>query len=296
MNFRSMCFSTIPRISTGPASAIPTGIGTGTSSKPTRARWNRSSSRTPRASPSTRSNCPPISISGTSSAPRRAIRRSTWMSGTWRTSTRRNRKCAPSISFTRSSRNSASRRRCRKPGEPPGRLFAQQRASLLIAPSELAASLPKFPYAFTLLPGDMARASLARVNGWAVTAQSSQTEAARALAGYLACQPVHAGWSSVQKPADDTSPDAICYEALGQALVPRIEPKTARMAQFLDQQINLLARNSQQTTDELYARIQTEYQSDTSPPPIEGRPAPGRRTKAKPEGGSRPATARAVIF
>jgi ABC-type glycerol-3-phosphate transport system substrate-binding protein len=157
-----------------------------------------------------------------------------------------------------------------KAGEPPGRLFAQQRASLLIAPSEFAVSLPKFPYAFTLLPGDMARASLARVNGWAVTAQSTQTEAARALAGYLAWQPVHAGWSPVQKPAEDASPAAICYEALGQALVPRIEPKTARMAQFLDQQINLLARNSQQKTDELYARIQTKYQSDMSPPPIQG--------------------------
>ena len=157
-----------------------------------------------------------------------------------------------------------------KAGQPPGRFFAQQRASLLIAPSDFAAYLPKFPYAITLLPEDMARASLARVNGWAVTARSSQTEAARALAGYLAYQPVHAGWNSVQKPADGASPAAICYEALGQALVPRIEPKTARMAQFLDQQISLLARNSQQKTDELYDRIQTEYQSDTSPPAIEG--------------------------
>lgn len=157
-----------------------------------------------------------------------------------------------------------------KAGDPPGRLFAQQRASLLIAPSEFTASLPKFPYAFTLLPEDMERASLARVNGWAVMARSSQTEAARALAGYLAFQPVHAGWSSVRKPVDDTSPNALCYEALGQALIPRIEPKTARMAQFLDQQINLLARNSQQKTDELYARIQTEFQGDMTSPLIEG--------------------------
>jgi ABC-type glycerol-3-phosphate transport system substrate-binding protein len=167
-----------------------------------------------------------------------------------------------------------------KAGEPPGQLFAQQRAMLLIAPSDLTASLsslPSFPYAFTLLPQDLARASLARVNGWAVTAQSSQTEAARALAGYLAFQPVHAGWSSIQKPVDDTSPAAICYEALGQALVPRIEPKTARMAQFLDQQIDLLARNAQQNTDDLYARIQTEYQSDISggpPPATTQNPAP----------------------
>ena len=75
---------------------------------------NRSTSRTPRASRSIRSSCPPISISGTSSAPRRAIRRSTSTSGTWRTSTRRNRRCARSISSTRFSRDSASRRHCRK--------------------------------------------------------------------------------------------------------------------------------------------------------------------------------------
>ncbi|HEY0256253.1 MAG TPA: extracellular solute-binding protein, partial [Candidatus Methylacidiphilales bacterium] len=106
---------------------------------------------------------------------------------------------------------------------PPGRLFAQQRASLLIAPSQLTASLPKFHYAFTLLPSDISRASLARVNGWAVTARSSQPEAARALALFLARQPVHTGWSSVQKPLDDTGPEATCYEALGQAILPRIE-------------------------------------------------------------------------
>jgi ABC-type glycerol-3-phosphate transport system substrate-binding protein len=148
---------------------------------------------------------------------------------------------------------------------PPGRLFAQQRASLLIAPSELTASLPRFRYAFTLLPGDISRASLARVNGWAVTAKSSQPEAAQALALFLARQPVHVGWSSVQNPADTTSSQAICYEALGQAVIPRIEPKTVPLAQFLDQQIDLLARNSQQTTDTLYARIQTEYQNGFAP-------------------------------
>lgn len=170
-----------------------------------------------------------------------------------------------------------------KAGGPPGKLFAQQRASLLIAPSELTAVLPNFPYAFTLLPEDMARASLARINGWAVTAQSTQTEAARALAGYLAWQPVHAGWSSIRKPADDDSRGAICYEALGQALVPRIEPKTARMAQFLDQQINLLARDAQQNTDDLYARIQTEYQGDISPPSISGSPPLSTGPKPSPK-------------
>jgi ABC-type glycerol-3-phosphate transport system substrate-binding protein len=155
-----------------------------------------------------------------------------------------------------------------KAGQPPGQLFAQQRTALLIAPSSLSASLPTFPYALTLLPQDMARASLAQVNGWAVLAQSSQTDAAHILANYLAWQPVHAGWSSVKKPADEGSPNAICYEGLGQALVPRIEPKTARMAQFLDQQINLLARNAQQNTDDLYARIQNEFQGEMSTPTI----------------------------
>ncbi len=170
-----------------------------------------------------------------------------------------------------------------KAGEPPGRFFAQQRASLLIAPSELTASLPSFPYAFTLLPEDMARASLARVNGWAVTAKSTQTEAARALAGYLADQPVHAGWISVRKPSQEDSPAALCYEALGQAVVPRIVPKTARMAQFLDKQIDLFARNSQQTTDDLYARIQTEFQGDVSPPSISDLPPTAPKPSPKVE-------------
>jgi ABC-type glycerol-3-phosphate transport system substrate-binding protein len=156
-----------------------------------------------------------------------------------------------------------------RPGQPPGQLFAQQRAALLIAPSDLAATLDSFPHAFTLLPQDMARASLARVNGWAVTSRAADPEAARDLAIYLAFAPIHAGWSTVRKPADDGSDATICYEALGQALVPRIEPKNARMAQFLDQQINLLARNAQQNTDDLYDRIQDEYRGETSSPSIE---------------------------
>ena len=160
-----------------------------------------------------------------------------------------------------------------KANEPPGRLFAQQRASLLIAPSSLTAELPKFPYRFTLLPRDLAQASLAQVNGWAVPAKSSQGDAARALAAYLAFQPVHAGWSSVQKPADDASLEGVCYEALSQAIVPRIEPRSERMAQFLDQQINLLARNAQEKTDELYTRIQSEYQASLGIPPIFSSPA-----------------------
>ncbi len=157
--------------------------------------------------------------------------------------------------------------------EPPGRYFSAQRASLLIAPSSLAAVFPSFHYRFTLLPRDMAQASLAQVNGWAVPAKSSQGDAARALAGYLAFQPVHAGWSGVQKPADDESPEGICYEAFSQAVVPRIEPRAEKMAHFLDLQIDLLARNAQTKTDALYAKIQTEYQNNLGIPPIFG-PAP----------------------
>ncbi len=148
-----------------------------------------------------------------------------------------------------------------KEGIPPGQLFAQQRASLLIAPSDLTASLPDFPYAITLLPQDMERASLAHVNGWAVTVKSTDPEAAHDLAVYLAWQPVHAGWTSIRKPTDDTSRDAICHEALDHALIPQIKPRSAPMAQFLDQQINLLARNAQQKTDDLYDRIQVAYQN-----------------------------------
>ena len=150
-----------------------------------------------------------------------------------------------------------------KAGETPGKYFAVQRASLLIAPSDLTATLPSFPYAITLVPRDMMPASLAQVNGWAVTARSTQGEAARALAGYLAWQPVHAGWTGVRKPAEDASRAAIFHEALSQAVIPRVQPKAALMAQFLDQQINQLARNSQTKTDVLYARIRTEYQMST---------------------------------
>lgn len=155
-----------------------------------------------------------------------------------------------------------------KSGELPGRLFAAQRSSLLIAPSNLTAVMPKFNYRFTLLPRDIAQASLAQVNGWAVPAASSQDEAARTLANYLAARPIHAGWNSVQKPDDDDSPAGICYQALGQSVVPRIEPKSQRMAQFLDQQINQLARNPQAKTDALYNKIQTEYQASLGLPPI----------------------------
>ncbi len=155
-----------------------------------------------------------------------------------------------------------------KVNDAPGQNFAQKRAALLIAPSDMTASLPAFPYRYTLLPSDITRASVARVNGWAVPAKSTQQDAARALASYLAWQPVHAGWSSVQKPADD-SPQAICYEALDQSLLPRLEPKTIQLTEYLDQQINQLARTSGLSSAMLYARIQSEYQGETSAPTIQ---------------------------
>ena len=147
----------------------------------------------------------------------------------------------------------------------PGRYFMQQRAALLIAPSELAASLPDFPHGMTLLPSDLSRASLARVNGWAVAAQSSQVRDAGALAQYLGARPLHTGWSPARLPRENGDP-ALCYEALEHSLLPRLEPKTARLAQLLDRQINSFAVNPEQTTSEnLYDEIQAEYQSGYAP-------------------------------
>jgi ABC-type glycerol-3-phosphate transport system substrate-binding protein len=157
-----------------------------------------------------------------------------------------------------------------KAGMPVGILFLQQRSALLIAPSDFRAALTQFPYELTFLPSDMQRASLARVNGWGVTARSSQGDAAQVLAAYLAAQPVHAGWSGVLKPADDNKRESICYETLSQALVPRVDMKSARMALFLDKQINLLARNAMMSTDDVYAKIQNEFQGDMLAPRISG--------------------------
>lgn len=157
-----------------------------------------------------------------------------------------------------------------KPDAIPGSFFAQQRASLLIGPSDLTALLPKFPYAFTLLPSDLTRASTARVNGWAIPARSTQQEAARVLAAYLAWKPVHAGWSSVLKPAEGDTPESLCYEALGQSVIPRIESKNVAMTRFLDQQIDLLARTFTQKTSDTYTRIQAEFQNLKATPPDGG--------------------------
>lgn len=157
-----------------------------------------------------------------------------------------------------------------KAGDLPGHLFAQQRASLLIAPSDIMATLPAaLPYAVTFLPKDLRSATLACVNGWAVTAKSTQGKAAQSLAQYLADGPVHAGWTSVRKPHDATVA-AVCYEALSEALIPRLEPKAVRFAQFLDKQIDLLAHTPQQTSEALYTKIQSEYQGDLSAPAILG--------------------------
>jgi ABC-type glycerol-3-phosphate transport system substrate-binding protein len=153
----------------------------------------------------------------------------------------------------------------------PGTYFAQNRASLMIGPSELAATLAPGSYSVTLVPGDLTRASLAQVNGWAVLATTPQLDSARALAGFLAAHPVHAGWVSAVRPEQAPDPaaedaDSLCREALAQALLPRLEPKTARLAQLLDAQIGLFARNGDPATAEnLNAKIESEYLADYAP-------------------------------
>jgi hypothetical protein len=167
-----------------------------------------------------------------------------------------------------------------RPGIAPGGYFARQEASMLIGPSELTASLPDFGYQMTLLPRDLRSASLARVNGWAVTAKSAQPEAARRLAAFLARHPVHAGWSGVRESAAGSG--TICWTALGEAVIPRVTPRDAPLAQFLDQQIDQLARHSGGNTDQLYARIQAEYQSGLAPQQIDsGLPKPAEKLKPR---------------
>jgi len=157
---------------------------------------------------------------------------------------------------------------------PLGQYFAEKRAALLIAPSDAIARFPdKLQYGMTVLPRDLTLATLASVNGWAVPAKSAQGDAAWALAQYLTYQPVHAGWSAMQLPTsgvDDDSPAAVCHAALAQALVPRLDASTTHMAQFLDQQLNLLAHNPGQTPELLYAKIQAELQAPSAPPEVRG--------------------------
>jgi ABC-type glycerol-3-phosphate transport system substrate-binding protein len=154
----------------------------------------------------------------------------------------------------------------------PAFLFAQQRSSLLIAPSDLAATLTSFHYGMTILPRDLVPGSVATVNGWAVPSKSTQADAALALAQYLTDRPVHAGWTAIQPPAapDDDSPASVCHESLAHALVPRVNADTARTAQFLDQQIDLLAHHPEQTPDALYARIQAQLQAPSSSASVRG--------------------------
>jgi multiple sugar transport system substrate-binding protein len=166
-----------------------------------------------------------------------------------------------------------------KNAPPLGQLFMQNRASLLIAPSSVAATFPSsLHYGMTVLPRNLTLATLASVNGWAVPAKSTQADAAMALAQYLASRPVHLGWSAISPAsadADEDSPEAVCHQALAQALVPRVDASTAHMAQFLDQQINSLAHNPAQTPEVLYARIQAELLAPSSPPAVRGEsPAP----------------------
>ena len=167
-------------------------------------------------------------------------------------------------------------------GVAPGGYFARQEAAMLIAPSELTASLPHFDYRLTVLPRDMRAGSLARVNGWAVTAQTKQPEAARSLAIFLARQPIHAGWSGVIENPQATGNAAICWTALGGAIIPRLVAKDLPMAQFLDQQIDQLARHSGGDAGRLYALIQSEYQSGQAPQQIEsGLPKPAEKLKPR---------------
>jgi ABC-type glycerol-3-phosphate transport system substrate-binding protein len=164
------------------------------------------------------------------------------------------------------------------PSYPPtamGHLFIKGRAALLIASSDVAAAFPSsLKYGVTVLPRDLAPASVASVNGWAVPAKAPDPLAAQALAQYLAARPVHAGWYSVAGPSgagdDDESPVSVCHEALAQALVPRLDASTVHMADFLDQQLNQLAHNPAQTPEVLFAKIQAEVQAPSAPPEVRG--------------------------
>jgi ABC-type glycerol-3-phosphate transport system substrate-binding protein len=147
-------------------------------------------------------------------------------------------------------------------GAAPGRYFAQQQAAMMIGPSELVARIPNFGYQLTDMPRDMRAASLARVDGWAVTARSTQADAARSLALFLAEQPLHAGWTSVRTDAATDGFSQICQAALNESVIPRLGAKDAALARFLDDQIGRFARDSGGDSGQLYARIQAEYQND----------------------------------
>ena len=168
----------------------------------------------------------------------------------------------------------ASRPPLPKAGEPPGRLFIQQRASLLMPRLLIvAAVMSSFQYSFTLLPRDMAQASLAQVNGWAVPGKIVARRR-RCCARWRPTSPPSRYTRDAElrskKVAEDVPRPSAAFATRrsGQAVIPRLEPKTEKMAQFLDQQINLLARNSQMKTDALYTKIQAEYQNRLGIPPV----------------------------
>jgi hypothetical protein len=120
----------------------------------------------------------------------------------------------------------------------------------------------------TVLPRDLTPSTLASVNGWAVTAKSTQADAALALGQYLSDRAVHSGWTSIQPPpadADEDTPAVVCHQALSRAVVPRVDSNTVRTAVFLDQQLNALAHNPAQTPEALYAKIQAHLQAPSSP-------------------------------
>ncbi len=166
-------------------------------------------------------------------------------------------------------------------GTEPGRYFGEQRAAMMIGPSELVARLPNFGYQVTELPRDMCAASLARVNGWAVGAQSTQRDASRALAAWLANQPLHAGWSSPRTGVAQDGFTQICQASLAASVIPRLGARDAQLARFLDTQIQQLARPGGGDPGQLYARIQAEYQSDFPDSTVKSSsPAKSRATAA----------------
>jgi ABC-type glycerol-3-phosphate transport system substrate-binding protein len=154
-------------------------------------------------------------------------------------------------------------------GDRPGRYFAQRQAAMLVAGSDLTASLPNFGYRVTVLPRDMCSASLARVNGWAVAARSPRADDAQQLAAFLSTQPLHAGWCAVRPGAPTDGFSAICQLTLGESVIPRLGAKDEPMAQFLDAQIGQLARQANGDCGQFYARIQAQYQNGLAPQQVE---------------------------
>jgi hypothetical protein len=108
------------------------------------------------------------------------------------------------------------------------------------------------------------------VNGWAVTAQSTQADAARQLAAFLSTQPIHAGWSTVQTNETSDGFTAICQSALSESVIPRLSAKDEPMAQFLNAQIAQLARQPDGDSGRYYAHIQAEFQNGRAPQSVDG--------------------------